>query len=47
MGQGEQYAPMIAENIGKFLKIIGRGTEANKDFLPQTGAPAIDKNNKQ
>jgi hypothetical protein len=25
MGQGEQYAPLIAENIGKFLKIIGRG----------------------
>lgn len=47
MGQGEQYAPLIAENIGKFLKIIGRGGEANKDFLPQTGAPAIDKNNKQ
>jgi hypothetical protein len=47
MGEGEQYAPLIAENIGKFLKVIGRGGEANKDFLPQTGAPAIDKNNKQ
>lgn len=47
MGQGEQYAPLIAENIGKFLKIIGKGKEANKDFLPQPGAPAIDTKNKK